>query len=115
MHGIQVKAERLFKTEKRQHIPLPTYPFQKQKYWLEADKRSPLKNVTQLYKSVWSYKDLHTSFSIERANNHDWIIFSNKKGIGSSLVDLLLEQNIRPFIIEPGNSLQRNLAVSIRN
>ncbi len=100
--GINIHPQTLFQSAKRQRIPLPTYPFQKQRHWVEADKKNSMEQNTQLYKPVWSYKTLNTSFSIERMHNYDWIIFKNKHDAGTCLVEFLLEQNIRPYIIEPG-------------
>src|SRR6185295_12797140 len=34
--GIEVDGERFFRHERRRRVPLPTYPFERQRYWIEA-------------------------------------------------------------------------------
>jgi len=34
--GVEVDAERFFRHEKRRRVALPTYPFERQRYWIEA-------------------------------------------------------------------------------
>ena len=42
--GGKVDWTRLYAHEKRRRIPLPTYPFERQRYWIEPGKRSEVKN-----------------------------------------------------------------------
>jgi phthiocerol/phenolphthiocerol synthesis type-I polyketide synthase E len=38
LHGVAIDWKNYYKNEKRQRIPLPTYPFERERYWLEEVK-----------------------------------------------------------------------------
>jgi amino acid adenylation domain-containing protein len=40
--GIEVDGERFFRHERRRRVPLPTYPFEGQHYWIEASPQAAL-------------------------------------------------------------------------
>jgi acyl transferase domain-containing protein len=42
--GNKVNWNKLYKYEARHRIPLPTYPFERQSYWIEPEKRNPIDN-----------------------------------------------------------------------
>jgi acyl transferase domain-containing protein len=41
LHGVTIDWKNYYKNEKRQRIPLPTYPFERERYWLEEVKEKP--------------------------------------------------------------------------
>ncbi|HEV3456210.1 MAG TPA: condensation domain-containing protein, partial [Thermoanaerobaculia bacterium] len=40
--GIEIDGEHFFRDERRRRVPLPTYPFERQRYWIEASPRADL-------------------------------------------------------------------------
>jgi acyl transferase domain-containing protein/acyl carrier protein/phospholipid N-methyltransferase len=44
--GIQIDWSNFYKNERRHRIPLPTYPFERQRYWIEPQKLSSLDRHT---------------------------------------------------------------------
>ncbi|KKJ01873.1 acyltransferase domain-containing protein, partial [Burkholderia gladioli] len=45
-HGVEIDWQRYYGGERRQRIALPTYPFQRQRYWVEAETaREPLEET----------------------------------------------------------------------
>ena len=40
-HGAVVDWGRFYAAEQRRRVPLPTYPFERQRYWIEADPHTP--------------------------------------------------------------------------
>jgi acyl transferase domain-containing protein/acyl carrier protein len=49
--GVKVDWSNFYAHEQRYHIPLPTYPFERQRYWIEARKQ-PRKTAVELSKSL---------------------------------------------------------------
>ena len=101
-NGVGVQPQILFEPHKREHIELPTYPFQKQRHWIEPDKQPSTNKTSSLYKPVWSYKALITSLLFKDVKLYDWIIFTDNTEIGQNLIELLLQNDITPIIIESG-------------
>src|SRR5690606_32289704 len=61
-HGLEVDWDAFHQTSPGRRIPLPTYPFQRQRYWLETTNHRPVTTATQaqptelppwLYRPVW--------------------------------------------------------------
>ncbi len=51
LFGIKVDWSGFYANEQRHHIPLPTYPFERQRYWIEAQKQ-PRQTAVDLGKSL---------------------------------------------------------------
>lgn len=85
-YGLNIDWLAFYGDEKRLHIPLPTYSFQRQRYWIEPDKFS---NNTGLNVrndiSEWFFKPdwilsqdwLSKVEDIPEINNYEWIVFAN--------------------------------------
>ncbi|MEH2238959.1 SDR family oxidoreductase [Nostoc sp.] len=59
LFGVKVDWSGFYANEQRHHIPLPTYPFERQRYWIEPPKQSllagqfqPRLTATQLWESL---------------------------------------------------------------
>jgi acyl transferase domain-containing protein/acyl carrier protein len=46
LHGVSVDWSNFYAQEQRYRLPLPTYPFERQRYWIEPQSRSPLQVST---------------------------------------------------------------------
>ena len=70
----------------RQRLPLPTYPFQRQRYWFEA-KPEPASEVTpkSLYRCEW--KNLAAIAPVPLSG--DWLILGDRQKLGERLGDRL--------------------------
>lgn len=51
LSGVKVDWSNFYTHEQRYHIPLPTYPFERQRYWIEAQKQ-PRQTAVELSKSL---------------------------------------------------------------
>ncbi|NEU75699.1 SDR family oxidoreductase, partial [Hassallia byssoidea VB512170] len=58
LFGVKVDWSGFYANEQRHHIPLPTYPFERQRYWIEPQKQAllggfqPRLTATQLWESL---------------------------------------------------------------
>lgn len=95
--GVKIKSDPLWQSEKRLRVPLPTYAFQRQRYFIDAAKpevRGPdLKNLRKLAKlDDWFYQAVWRPRGIDRATDDKqltWLVFLDDAGIGRRLIERL--------------------------
>lgn len=52
LNGISADWSGFYAHERRYRLPLPTYPFERQRYWIEPQARSPLSTTSNLWKDL---------------------------------------------------------------
>lgn len=98
--GIQVNWSGFYANEQRQRIPLPTYPFERQRYWIEPPKlgqdKTHLNHPSSLHKksdiAEWFYiPSWKQSRPLEplTAQKSCWLIFVDECGVGLQLAKRL--------------------------
>jgi len=101
--GVKVEWSRLYDGEQRQRVPLPTYPFERQRFWVESQRATEtVPNLkTSLTKKTdiadWFYvptwKQSLAPLSLESGQmiqvEKRWLIFLDDLGIGAQLVERL--------------------------
>lgn len=118
--GVEVDWSGFDRDYPRRRLQLPTYPFQRSRYWLESaeqENRAALLQETNktlqpvndwLYEVEWQLKshELPESAleSIQPGQNGSWLIFADRGGIGSALATLLEERGETCFIVFPGEA-----------
>jgi acyl transferase domain-containing protein/acyl carrier protein len=104
--GIEIDWSAYYGEEKRQRISLPTYPFERQRFWLDvnpfksgkgnaARASGPyrrLKSADWFYNHTWvRSKPLNTG-DTETKSRH-WLVFQDQNGLGAALSERLRQQN----------------------
>ena len=99
--GVSVDWAGFSAGEQRRRIPLPTYPFERRRYWLEmqpgrapADPASQRRLVKAADPASWFYTPSWTRTDLPRAQaraagSGAWLVFADEAGLGSGLVDRL--------------------------
>ncbi|HLP58598.1 MAG TPA: SDR family NAD(P)-dependent oxidoreductase, partial [Candidatus Deferrimicrobium sp.] len=124
--GVSIHWPAFYGEETRRRIPLPTYPFERQRYWI-ADKlltpgRKQLKKTTAPGESKnladWFYiptwkpsESLVSAWSAVppsgRVKNNDrWLVFLDFTGLGDLLVKRLKEKNSDVVTVTAGTEFQ---------
>jgi len=111
-HGIKITWPALYGKVKPRLVHLPTYVFQKQRYWIEPDQENISKNdfKPKLYKPVWSHQQSYLkpiSLIPKQIMQHSWIIIKDEIGLGEQLISLLEKNDIKPIVVSFGKTYSR--------
>jgi len=107
--GIAIDWSKFYQQQRRYRVPLPTYPFERQRYWLEKNenRQTALTDVSRkLEIADWSYlRSWKRSLLPKPAPlpaDQRWLVFIDEQGIGSQIVDRLAQQRIDVIAIKQG-------------
>ncbi len=114
LYGAPVDWTQYYAREKRRRISLPTYPFAKRKYWLEAPRaaepgklhgmaahmRKPLLS-DWFYVPSWKRSRLPVS-PVESPTSSTCLLFADNSGFGERLAGLLRQSGREVVFIEQG-------------
>jgi len=107
-NGVKVDWQAFYAQEKRRRVPLPTYPFERQKYWLDpprapqkAEAKAPDNNRDNwLYRPRWSQTPLPAMPSATTARH--WLLFADNEGVSEQLRQQLLGQGHTVSTVQAG-------------
>ncbi len=116
--GASVDWQKFYKDERRMRVPLPTYPFERQRYWIESqfdtNPRQPalgkIDDVEEwFYAPSWKRLPLsvpaHEELSLQ-TDDQAWILFLDDEGLGACLKSRLLELNAEVWTVSLGREFQ---------
>ncbi|AFZ33411.1 polyketide synthase (plasmid) [Gloeocapsa sp. PCC 7428] len=88
--GVEINWQGLYADEKRSRIPLPTYPFERQRYWVERDNKNTIvEHQTDiddwLYIPAWK----RSAPVPGEETGECWLLFIDSAGLGSQLAQHL--------------------------
>ncbi len=96
--GVKINWSKFYSSEKRHRLPLPTYPFERQKYWVEPSSE-PLKPSSKkrdladwFYIPTWERMLLPELMDLKRLSqlNKSWLIFLDSFGMGTEIAQTLM-------------------------
>lgn len=119
--GGKIDWDQFYVNEQRRRIPLPTYPFERQRYYIEPDEsstkdtRAPrsLARKTDIadwfYLPSWTQRDLLPLTKTEKklADNRFSLIFCDSRGVGDALVKQLRQRGEEVVAVYPREQLRR--------
>ena len=116
--GGQIDWAGFYKDEQRRRIPLPTYPFERQRYYIEPGS-SHTSNVHSrpsagkkadvadwFYLPSWRQFDLPRLARLEN-QRRSWLIFCDEGGVGEALGQRLKQQGDEIVIVHAGDHFRR--------
>jgi len=114
-YGSPVKWSALHDNKHCRHISLPTYAFQRQRYWIEPDAlqaESGKKQKSQewFYQPSWVRQhnyDLVPDNFLKEVKNFNWIIFKHSSDSLHHLISILQSNDVQPFIVEISDTYRK--------
>ncbi|WP_193197113.1 type I polyketide synthase [Nostoc sp. MG11] len=103
--GIQIDWSGFYVDERRHRIPLPTYPFERQRYWIEVNRNATLAMMSA--KTLDKKPDIADWFYVPRwkestpleffqqdklVEQSRWLVFVDNYGVGSEIIERLKQQ-----------------------
>jgi acyl transferase domain-containing protein/acyl carrier protein len=121
LSGVQIDWSGFYAAERRHRIPLPTYPFERQRYWIEPPKNTGTVNLDRegleprLAIRDWfhipSWKRVVPPVSFEAgkliAQPQCWLVFLDECGIGSQILERLQGENQDVIVVKNGKQFGR--------
>jgi acyl transferase domain-containing protein/acyl carrier protein len=120
--GVDIQWDKLYTHERRHRIPLPTYPFERQRYWVEParDVSMSLPAVVQtkkkpditswLYTACWKQSAPLASISEQDLSKQRscWLVFKDTLGIGDYITRYLAQVNQQVITVAAGDCFARS-------
>ncbi|MEH1851361.1 MAG: beta-ketoacyl synthase N-terminal-like domain-containing protein [Nostoc sp.] len=120
LFGVEIDWSGFYTHEQRHRLPLPTYPFERQRYWIDAKSPSPslksksvkLDNKQDIadwfYVPSWKRSLLpnSSSYKIESTQN-EWLFFVDDLGIGEKLINTLINQGKNVITVKQGEQFSK--------
>jgi acyl transferase domain-containing protein len=111
LQGVNVDWAGFDRDYARCRVVLPTYPFQRERYWLRQNPSTDLFESWQdwFYKVIWQAQELEEVSTLEAGN---WLIFTDQGGVGKQLANKLEAQGQSCTLIanDGSNLFQRVLS-----
>jgi len=101
--GCDIDWEAYHSGSRRQKVPLPTYPFQRRRHWLDVSAEEPpapeRRSIERwAYEPVWKQKNLHAGRENACSASDMWLLFADRTRIGQALLDAL-DSRQQPYIV----------------
>jgi acyl transferase domain-containing protein/thioesterase domain-containing protein len=108
--GVEIDFARMHATGSVQRVSLPTYPFERQKFWIEPDRiriempvtQEPVPSVDEapaLYRRVWKPAPLAASETIPAG---PWLLFRDALGLADRVAAILRKARQEVTLVEAG-------------
>ncbi|MEO0539236.1 MAG: beta-ketoacyl synthase N-terminal-like domain-containing protein [Cyanobacteria bacterium P01_A01_bin.105] len=111
-------------SEPRRRVPLPTYPFERQRYWVDLDIRqaslaAPFSSPSVANRisvepelSHWFYTPSWQRVTararvLEVTERPRWLVFADQSGLGEALAQQIEQTGQDVFVVEPGESFDQ--------
>ncbi|MGK7875070.1 MAG: hybrid fatty acyl-AMP ligase/type I polyketide synthase [Xenococcaceae cyanobacterium] len=94
VRGVKIDWSGFDRDYQRNRVILPTYPFRRQRYWIEEKNKYPQQNPKKdwLYQIEWQPRDLglvnkkeKTTAAIANHPSPVWLIFADRGGVGETI------------------------------
>ncbi|PSF37402.1 polyketide synthase [Aphanothece hegewaldii CCALA 016] len=85
-NGVKVNWKNFYTNEHPYRIPLPTYPFERQRYWIEPQNEPISPDLTNwCYIPSWERDLLPEAVEKEKIQKACWLIFLDSLGVGAKI------------------------------
>ncbi|MCP4261672.1 MAG: amino acid adenylation domain-containing protein [Planctomycetes bacterium] len=111
--GVEVDFSSLYAGERRLRVPLPTYPFEKRRYWIESGHNIENKLNTTHEEKTLPRLEIQDWFSVptwkRTVSSHiqwdgkwRWMVFTDETGLGNELIEWLKQKEQEVILVRNG-------------
>ncbi|BAZ20907.1 beta-ketoacyl synthase [Kalymmatonema gypsitolerans NIES-4073] len=114
--GVQIDWSGFYAHERRHRIPLPTYPFERKRYWIEPQEQASNTHTNQTsseekldvtnWFNIPSWKRSAPPVCIAQKKliepSHCWLVFIDNCGVGSQIVEQLKGEHQNVITVKTG-------------
>jgi acyl transferase domain-containing protein len=111
LNGVKINWDKVYQNQSYYRIPLPTYPFERKRYWVDKNITLPSENKvikTDLsdwfYTPSWERDLLPQTKEIGQLGRNCWLIFLDTQGVGVSLAEKLTSLGQDVFTVAIGET-----------
>jgi len=117
LRSVKVDWSGFYEGQRRKRVPLPTYPFEGRRYWIEAKHAggaetgalSKRMNIADwFYFPSWKRSAPLSQGCRRDRDKYRWMIFMDKYGIGEEMADALRKEGREVICILPGEQFSRS-------
>lgn len=112
LSGVEIDWKGYYEGEVRRRVSLPTYPFERQKYWLdrqggENEKKNGRSSTSRQPLSDWFYlpswkRTLPPVADSSILQSKQWLLFADEQGVAHQLATRLHHHGIQPILVQTG-------------
>jgi acyl transferase domain-containing protein/thioesterase domain-containing protein/acyl carrier protein len=115
--GKRINWQAFHSHERRQRLPLPSYPFERQRFWIDPghrnrsaesrpdDSKRDEGESVGLFRPAWKRSDLATD--PDSGATGPWLIFRDSEGLGAWIAESLGRSGEQCVVVTPGESFRR--------
>ncbi|MBF0627814.1 MAG: SDR family NAD(P)-dependent oxidoreductase [Magnetococcales bacterium] len=107
--GVGIDWKGFYAGERRMRCPLPGYPFERQRYWVESRVAPPAPQVASGGVDGWLYQPVWKALPLRPApvTAARWLVFLDDWGLGAALVSALRAQGESVVTVRVGVGFER--------
>jgi phthiocerol/phenolphthiocerol synthesis type-I polyketide synthase E len=115
--GVVVNWNAFYEGELRQRTALPTYPFTRERHWVEPRQRqesvtpsqdiSPSRDHHKAYVQAWERATVPDNEHMKSSSPETWLILVEDMSVGRLMHNIASRQNITVIYVEKGNTFAR--------
>ncbi len=115
--GVSIEWSGYHAAARRRRVPLPTYPFERRRFWVNAaprgaygaaaaGARSP-DHQDWFYVPLWRPRGAVSGADIASPEPLTWLLMSDEGGVGRSLADALRRADQKVIVVRRGDAFER--------
>ncbi len=114
--GVTIDFARLHEGERRRRVPLPTYPFERRRYWVDPERGAKVATAGKrpdvgawFHVPVWKRSVPLLGSAPERPGDGGaaWLVFAEGTGPGAQLAERLRREGRPVAVVRPGPRFER--------